>query len=276
MENYENVERSETSGLDMGETLEWYRTSGIKLPANPSDANLDYPVENKDLIELSGRELESLFSLFPKNARNRSILRKVVGQKTTWFHRDSTNEQPISTTNQKEALSPTAIIPSYIDYTPWRESKIPTADIWLYKIPQNIVPENVRRIILSEGFIHEVGHSIVQPAFYTDDYTLKFPDGKLVNGQDVILHFAELAEKHPPISHYASTYRGANNKFESDKPDYNVKTAISEEMCETIAADLLGFAYCGDDSRGRNPFADRPEVRDFIIEFLNAELIKTK
>jgi len=88
-----------------------------------------------------------------------------------------------------------------------------------------------------------------------------------------MLQFAELAEQHPPISHYASTYRGKNNKFESDNPNYNVNTAISEEICEAIAAHFLGFAYSGDNARRKNPFADRPEVRKFVRDFLNAELM---
>lgn len=273
MEKHEaSSKQYKASGLDMRGTLDWYESSGVEMPPIP-EMDLSHPVENQELIELSKREMGGLFALFPENARNRSILRKVVGQSPTWFHRDSTSEQPKPTTNEAEAMSPTAIVPSYIDYTPWDELEVPTADIWLYKIPQNVASEKVRRLVLAEGFVHEIGHSIVQPALYVGEHSLKFPDGKIVNGLEAMLHFAELAEKYPPISHYASTYRGSNNKFESDNPNY-VKTAISEEMCETIAAHLLGFAYCGDNSRGKNPFADRPEVRDFVRDFLNAELIK--
>lgn len=270
MEADNSSELYKTSGLDMRETLDWYKSSGIKMPPIP-EVNFPYPIENQELIELSERELGGLFALFPENARKRSILRKVIGQAPTWFHRDSTSEQPKATSKESDALSPTAIVPSYIDYTPWGELKVPTADVWLYKIPQNAAPEKVRKLVLAEGFVHEVGHSVVQPALYVDDHSLKFPDGRIVNGLEAILHFAELAEQHLPISHYASTYRGPSNKFESDNPSYNVKTAISEELCETIAAYLLGFAYCGDNSRGKDPFSDRPEIRDFVRDFLNAE-----
>ncbi|MEK6899324.1 MAG: hypothetical protein AABW79_04485 [Nanoarchaeota archaeon] len=273
MEEYKSTERCKTSGLDMRETLEWYKDSGIEMP-EINEMSFPYPIENGGLIELSERELGGLLALFPENARRRLILRKVVGQPSTWFHGSSTNEQPRPTTNQAEALSLTAIIPSYIDYTPWTELKVPTADIWLYKIPQNSASEEVRKIVLAEGFIHELGHGIVQPALYVKDHNLKFPDGKIVNGLDAMLHFAELAEQHSPISHYASTYRGLNNKFESDRPNYNAKTAISEEMCETIAGYILDFSYCGNDARGKNPFADRLEIRDFVGNFLNAELVK--
>ena len=272
MKRHESSEEYKTSGLDMSETLNWYQKSGIKIPEIPK-TDFSHPVEQGELIELSERELGGLLSLFPENAIKRSILRKVVGKPATWFHQDSTNEQPQPTTSETEALSPTAIVPSYIDYTPWGELKKPTADIWLYQIQETAAPENIRKLVLSEGFIHEVGHSIVQPALYVKDYNLKFPDGEIINGFDAMLHFAELAEQHPPISHYSSTYRGPNNKFESDKPNYNPMTAISEEMCENIAAHLFGFAYCGYDSRGKNPFADRPEVKKFVIDFLNAELV---
>ena len=270
-----SAEQYKTSGLDMRETLDWYKSSGVEMPSIP-EMDFSHPVENQQLIELSEREMGGLFALFPENARKRSILRKVVGQPPTWFHRDSTSEQPRPTTIKSDAMSPTAIVPSYIDYTPWSELKVPTADIWLYQIPQNAAPKKVRRLVLAEGFVHEIGHSIVQPALYMSDHSLKFPDGKIVNGLEAMLHFAELAEQHPPISHYASTYRGSNNKFENDNPNYSAKTAISEEVCETIAAYLLGFAYCGDNSRGKNPFSDRPEVRDFVRDFLNAELTKEK
>lgn len=256
------------SGLDMDETINWYKIAGINIPPIV-EKDFPYPIENKNLIGLSESELGGLLSLFPENSRKRSILRKVVGQPSAWFHKDSTKEKPQPTRNQAEALSPTAIIPSYIDYAPWNELKTPAADIWLYEIPKNAASDEIGRIIAAEGFIHEVGHSIIQPAISEEDYNLKFPDGTIINGFEAIMHFAELAEQHDPISHYASTYRGPNNKFEGD----NAITAISEEMCETIAAHLLGFAYRNNDQKGNDPFADRLEIKDYIKKFLNAERI---
>jgi hypothetical protein len=268
----EPTEQHKTSGLDMKETLEWYRQSKPEIPPI-QETTFPYPIEKKKLIELSDKELGGLLSLFPENARRRSILRKVVGQPITWFHRDSTGKKQIPTTNPADALSPTAIIPSYANTEPWTR-QVPAADVWLYQIPQNAVPEeDIRRLVLAQGFIHEVGHTIIYPSLYIKDNTLKFPDGKIINGLEAVLHFAELAEQHPPISQYASTFRGDNNKFESSDPEYDVKVAINEELAETIAAHLCGFAYCSDDVRGKNPFADRPEIKAFVRNFLNAELI---
>jgi hypothetical protein len=262
------------SGLDMGPTIEWYKQAGVSISSSLKNKPLPYNVESSQYIELTEQELAKLFYLLPKNARKRSILQKIIGQPVTYFSKESTSERPMPTTSQHESLSPTAIIPSFTDYTPWNEQKRPAANIWLYQLPKDAVPEDVRKIILSEGFIHELGHTLVQPALYINDYTLKMPDGKLVNGLESLLQFAELAEKHAPISHYASTYRGKDNRFESDNLNYNLKTAISEELCETIAAYYLGFAYCGDDARSRSPFADRPEIKEYVRNFLNAELVK--
>ena len=263
------------SGFDMGKTIEWYLSSRPVLPVIRTDSDLPHPIENQHLIGLSAGELGGLWNLFPEQARARSIMRKVVGQPATWFHRDSASGKPVPTTSIAEALSPTAIIPSYTDYGPWRESGTPAADVWLYEIPAAAAPPYVRRLILAEGFIHEVGHTLVQLALYADGHALQFRR-RHVAGLDALCSFAKLAERHPPVSHYSSAYRRAENRFAGDGLDQTRKTAISEELCEAIAAHVLGFAYCGDDVWGRdhfNPFGDRPEIEDFVRDFLQAELV---
>ncbi|MBI2573459.1 hypothetical protein HYV86_06355 [Candidatus Woesearchaeota archaeon] len=260
-----------TNGLDMRETIQWYTSSNVGLPSLEG-ATLPYTNQSMDNIILSPQQLGALFSLFPSSVRDRSILRKVIGKPVTWFHRDSATGALSTTENIEEALSPTAIVPSYIDYTPWGELKRPTADIWIYALPDDI-PIQTKRIITAQGFLHEVGHSIVQPALYVKDYDLEFPDGKVINGLEALLEFANLAEQHSPISVYASTYRGHENKFENTEPEYDPRTAISEEMCETIAAYVLDFAFSGDEKRNYDPFGDRPEIKDFVKNFLEARKI---
>jgi len=261
-------------GLDLKDTLTWYKKHNIDLPKIPIDKDLPYPIENQELIGLSAKELGGLFSLFPENAKQRSILKKVIGQPTTWFHKESTEQNIKTTTNPADAISPTAFVPSYTNYTPWKETKVPAVDIWLHKIPEKGIPEEVRKTILAQGFVHEVAHTIVQPALYIDNYKLKFPDGKILDAVEIKKTFTELAEQYLPISEYASTYRGENNKFTSSKPGYDAKNSLSEEMCETIASHLLDFAYTGQENQEKNPLASRPEIKQFIEDFLNAKLVK--
>lgn len=100
---------------------------------------------------------------------------------------------------------------------------------------------------------------------------LKMPDGNIITGMDLLIQFAEMAEKYQPISHYSSVYRGENNKFESSDQGYNVKTAINEELAETITAHILGFSFRADDDLGaKHPFHDRPEIERFVKNFLDA------
>lgn len=261
-----------TTGLDMLKTIDWYRRANIGLPCYKPDVPFPYLIEDQSHIELSYDELQWAWNLFPKNAQERSILRKIVGQASAWFAQASTSTKPVPTHNRTEALSSTAIIPSYIDYTAWRETGNPTADIFIYRIPRDLVPEEeIRKLILKQGLVHELGHSIVQPCFYIEGYTLRFPDGKEMAGLDAMLEFAQLAEKHPPISQYASIYRGKENKFESEDPEYNLRAAISEELVETIAAYLLGFAYCQDERRNKEPFTDRKDLEAYVHSILHAE-----
>ena len=65
----ESTEKHKISGLDMRKTIEWYETSGVELPQVLAD--LPYPVENQNLIELSDKELGGLLSLIPKIATDR-------------------------------------------------------------------------------------------------------------------------------------------------------------------------------------------------------------
>jgi len=114
-----------TTGLDMRETIDWYRRTDIFL-SSPRNANsFPYPIEERTHIELTDEEIAYAWNLFPEQAQKRSILRKVVGQAAAGFAKDSTSIKPKTSYDFREALTPTAIIPSYIDYTEWRKSVLP-------------------------------------------------------------------------------------------------------------------------------------------------------
>lgn len=213
---------------------------------------------------------------FPYQARERSVLRHIVGKPATWFHRNSLVSKvgPFPTKDPKEAISPTAIIPSYCNYRRWVRTKKPTCDIHLFDIHALTVPSTVRYVVYAEGAIHEMAHSIVAPALYnTGDYMLLMPDGTKVGGNDWLKDvFGAAAEKHTPISHYAGTYRHRDGTFKRDK-EGSAATAISEEMAESIAAFLLRFVFCHEKRRRLNPFRDRPEVWQMVSDFLHAKHI---
>ena len=257
------------SSLDMGPTIRFYdQNKGIL--SIPKNGPLNYPVENPGLIGLTNEELSGLVSLLPKNALERSILKKIVGCPLTYFHKDSTNANPIPTNCVDEAISETAIAPSRIDVGEWIETKIPQCNILIYDMPGFIKPET-KKVILAEAFVHELGHTLIHPILYTKNSDLELEDGRRVDGLEFILDFAKKSEAHLPISAYSAFYRDENNLFKGETLE-KVKVSISEELAESIAAYLVGFSYSGDE-RSLNPFKDRPEIKQFVSDFLKAKKV---
>ncbi len=268
-----------TSGLDMAPTIKWYNANAAEFTSRldgllkNTRRMLPYNIRDAGKIPINIAEINALINLFPDTAIQRSVLETIIGQPETWFHKVSVDEQPRATTNSNDALSRTAIIPSYTDPSKWTRDK-PSVDIWLYGLSDKACSPQVRRLILAEGFLHEFGgHSLVMPATYVDGYKLKLPGGKIVDGRDYLIEFGQLAEQRKPISHYSSAYRNPDNTFKIDPKSPNVQlTSVSEELCESIAAHILGFSFTGNDETGKNPFTHRPEIKKFVQDFLNASL----
>lgn len=287
------TQKTRTSGLDMAPTLRWYgeqwqilmeKLDDDSIRVSPNGEKMPFPLRGTRHLQMSKNEMTALWLRFPEPARNRSVLRRIVGKPAAWFHHASLASEvgPIPTEDPKDALAPTAIIPSYCDYRRWRKNR-PSCDIHLFYIHPLTCDEAVRYIVHVEGFVHEVAHSIIAPALYIDNYRLIMPNGQSINGRVWLLDvFGRAAEKHLPISHYAGVYRRRDGTFKLDRRDSRA-TAVSEEMAECIAAYLLDFVFCPrrritcghlylfNYGRRFSPFNDRPEVRQMVSDFLDAE-----
>lgn len=275
MVEYKNGEPTPVSGLDMGPTIAWYSANQkvllSHLPKEFHNAPA-FPILGKRHIALTPGEINALINLFPRSARQRSTLNNggsILGQPTLYFAHDATPEDIKTTTDVKDALSPTAIIPSYTDNARWQRTGDPSSDIQLFRIPESVNPA-VAKIIHAQGFVHELAHTMVSRLLYMESHELLVSpsDGNIVfNGFDYLRKFAKLAERYPSISHYASFYRKEGQEFSS-------LVAIDEEFVETITARLLNFAFCKDEGRRFKPLSDRPEIGKMISDFLTAEKVK--
>lgn len=269
---------SKLSEFDMRETMTGYLYNihdiFRKLPSGARRKPI-FAVETDSML-FSSWEIQSHVLAFPPNSRQRinRQLKKITGKQPAWFHRDSTWENPIETNDILDAISPTAIIPSKTDNDNWIKTGIPETNIVVYRLilPRNFDHYRLRRIILSQALLHEMAHVLSYPSAYIADYQL-MQGSKSFKGKELLINFAKMAEKHPPISHYASLYRDVNGKFKVDDPK-KIWTPICEELAETIVAYLLGFSYCGDRERNIDPFADRPEIEEWIKMFLNLKEVK--
>jgi hypothetical protein len=268
---------STASRFDIASALEWYEsTSSIllyRLSRGHARGKLPYQVSGRRRLHLTIAQLNDLFHLFPEQARQRSVLRRIEGRQSTWFHRDSLNGRPLPTTKLSEALSQTAIASGFTDYAEWNKTSDPQCDIHLYHIRRSVCSSTVQYIRQAEVFVHEFAHSIIAPVIYGGKkakYKLRLPNGRIVNGFNYLTRkFAPVAESQLPISHYSSAYRDANGKFKSDV----IFTAINEEMAECITAYLLGFIFCDDKDRDLIPFVNRGELLQIVHNFLYAERV---
>lgn len=263
---------SPVSGLDMKPTINWYATNqqelARRIPTTVGEP-LPFPIQDTSYFHVSPDQINALIRLFPNQALTRSRLNTgtIIGKPSLYFAYDATPEAIKTTPDQAQALSPTAIIPSYTDNTRWQQTGKPSSDVWLFEISPNI-PEGVKKIIHAEGLVHEIAHTIVTQALYANGYRLRLPNGEVVSGFDFITHFAEEAEKHEPVSHYSSFYRNRGEEFKNT-------LAIEEEFVETIAARLLGFAYNDNPDKRHDPLKDRPEILAMVEDFLHAVEVKS-
>lgn len=252
------------SAFEMKDTIEWYEENKDRIFLPKPSNYRRITVEGE--LEISVGMLTALRNLFPESALERSVFRKVIAKPETWFRHDAkermlSGKNP-STTDIRKAMSPTAIVPSFYCPVTWTES-----DIWLYKIPQ-VKSAKVRKIILAEGFVHELGHTVNFLARY-ETQSLLLPDGTNATSAECLNAFGELMKDVEPMSHYSSGYHQGNEFFDENNP---LRT-IDEELSETIAAYLLGFTYAPSSERRFTPFADRPEIKRFVEQYLNAKLV---
>jgi hypothetical protein len=261
------------SGLDMRPTLLWYQDHQDELIERLSRITGDtspYPIENSDYFHIDEARIAGVIGLFSDNALARSRLQtgSIIGKPTLYFSRETKSPklEDIRTTGEiSEAITPTSIIPSYTDNDRWRSSGTPSSDVHLYRMPSE-VPQAIGEIVHTQGLVHEFGHTLVTQAIYLNGYRLRMPDGADVDAYPYLIGFAAQAEQHDPISHYSSFYRKPGEEFTSP-------LAIEEELVESIAARLLGFAYSSNPDRRLDPFADRPAIAYIVDSFLNAEVI---
>lgn len=81
---------SRISGLDMCETIRWYfqnrRRCMNQLP-EPFIMGVPYEIDEPENISLTMPQITGAVLSFPDSAIQRSILKRIIGQPETWFHK---------------------------------------------------------------------------------------------------------------------------------------------------------------------------------------------
>lgn len=245
----------------------------LLIASNPVPKDITDP---EHLLLLSQDEIDRLWGLFPDAARKRAVHSTVRSEGTRWFS-DVHSLPPATTEELGKALLPTAFALGHTSEYPTWDGKRSTDTIILNQVPDTSgFSLEARRISQAKVFVHEAAHTIINPEFLTvlkneDDVIFIQPDGRTIGLLDFFAKFAETAEKYPPISNYSSNYRNPDNTFkESD-----LRYAIAEELCDSIAAYLLGFSVNPERPSTPDltfsPFAGREDVRNLVEDYLGAD-----
>jgi len=276
--------------LDMSGTIEFYRTiagyATQRLTAlfNSQGWNrTEYEqtghkiFDSDQKIRLTQNEIYGLLNSIPLPARERAEINGIYGKPDLWFSKSGAQ---VPTTDISEAISPTAIIPSYRDNREGKES----AQVHLFGLDRVIreghVDDLTAKIMHAEGLVHEYVHILNwlgKREFYDGMPSapdLKFPDGKIVSALDAFVEFGNLMERHSPISHYSSFFWKPEGGEIITLNDSDLILAIDEELCESVAAYMLQFVFTPDQKGTTEPFADRPRILEFVENYLYAEIVK--
>ncbi len=254
-------------GFCLGGALQWYgRHAEVlreRLPARrwspiPFEIRRDRRNPKKVFVQLGEAAMAGLWRLFPKTARDRSLLAHVSWSATHWFKRDSTACPPQLTVDLVEARAVDACcVAAFYEGS--------DAEIILFHLSKERCPAFLLPIVHSYAFVRAVARSIIASDWETECVDL--PDGESMEGRRLLADLAMIAQAHSPISFYAAACR------EQATFGFDVG-ASDEELAENVTARLLGFTFCGDDVRGLDPFVDRPIVAARIDRYLAAKRVR--
>lgn len=276
-------------GFDLAPAAVWHRKNdGEIMPAisqstSPQLGDLESKLNtNVRMLEeqFSKKDVSLALGFFPTNAYSVFLNRpmKIIGKSTLWFNLQSSIDNPETTKNINEAISPTALITS--QYANTIEKGVTTGhEINLHWLPEEFCSRKTARSITIQGLVRELARAYLMELSMNS----LFP-----NGENAIIEFGKYIEKQhlPPISHYSATYWRNNrlllNKILDGESAAKNQVPLHVEMAETIAAYLLGFSFCepfetgvfsqiGRKGLSLQPLADRPQIKEYIRDLLHAK-----
>jgi hypothetical protein len=253
------------TGFDLSTAINWYHERADelidRLPKSFDDECLipfEYLGNGRTVLKIG--DLRTLINLLPTSAIARSGLLRIVWDGPHWFHHASTATAPTATKDLREALSPTAIIPSFVAYSAIDACPHLGSTITLFEMDHSLVPPMVQRILYSQAFLHEVIHSIVTPALYRD-IAIELPNGHIVDAGAYLLDMQEEMQQVGPISQYSSAY------WQNGVPHDIL--GLNEEVTELLTFRLLGFVV-PPTTTTIVPLEKRQKLMEMLDAFLHA------
>lgn len=248
--------------LNLENRAKWYKKISEDVKFSQINKKLPFNTLNLDLIELSYTEISGLISLFPQNAKERSLVKNIICDKTYWIDKTTKGKNLEKTDNQIKAISRTSIIPSDLEFDYEKDCE----NIYLYQIPDGVYRDkNIRKIISAHALIYEFSQSIINYCYRDKKNKLLFQEVGVIKGLDAINNFAKLSEKYSPISNYSSNF-WKNGALKS-------MSAMNVEFSEAITAYILGIGYINENVKKQDAYLGKEEIKEYVKSFLKAKKI---
>ena len=279
--------------LDMKGTIEFYQSirdrveGALEFKGNPLEpfnnptlfekwSREDYEARGLRIVgnapcALSDEEIVRTLNLFRVQARERTLVSEVVKMPAMWF--EKTDDGTLrSTRNVEYAISPTSIIPSYINFGTQPHPTVQLFDT-TQAVQMGILDVPTAKMITMQGLIHEFTHGINwlgRRELYSGmpespNLLGEEPEG-VASAFDWFARFGDDMVWSTPISHYGAFY-WKNEGWRVIPLNGDMIQAIDEELAESVAAHILGFAF-NDEHTTTNPFKGREHTRRFVSEYL--------
>jgi hypothetical protein len=227
--------------------------------------------KNQEMVEY----IKKCISLFPENSIKRMFCKKIELLPTVWFKKGSTASAPVITDKLDEAEDKYSLPCGYSDFLPQEKLNIYQQCVELYEFP-DFIPDLVVYVYLAYVVIHEFSHLVQKPGFHWRNYAKNFlPDHEgdiphylLINNEKIDPcdwqgEFVVEALKYEPITTYSGVYR-----------DVDDIVRVHEYMADYMSSYLMGFTMNPIlSSTPVSGFEDRPELKDKIRAFINAEAV---
>jgi hypothetical protein len=219
--------------------------------------------------------IKKILSLFPENSLKRGHCKTISVLPPAWFGKGSTPEAPIVVNHLAEAEDKYSLACGRTSYLLYPCKNPYEQKIELFLFP-DYIDKRVAKVFLIYSVLHEYAHTLQRSSYFWLVYAMNclhyaYPEkptyilkikGKDVDPKKWQDQFMLRALNYPPITTYSAIYENAD-----------VTLRNHEYVADYIATYLMGIAMNHKMPDRWGGLGDRPELKNKIQEFLEAEAI---
>ena len=219
--------------------------------------------------------IKKILSLYPDNSLKREHCKTISVLPSAWFGEGSIPEAPIVVNRLSDAEDKYSLVCGRASYLlcPWKNPYDQKIELFLFP---DYIDKRVAKVFLIYSALHEYAHTLQKASYFWLNYAMNYlryayPEKPTyilkIRGRDIDPkvwqdQFMLRALTHPPITTYSAIYENAETALRNH-----------EYIADYIATYLMGIAMNHKMLERWGGLSDRPELKNKIKEFLEAEAI---